>query len=45
VAAAPALRIRGAVTPDQAVAMLAPGAVDLGAPGRDDIYGYGLVRR
>jgi subtilisin family serine protease len=45
VAAALALRIRSAVTPDQAVAMLAPGAVDLGAPGRDDIYGYGLVRR
>jgi subtilisin family serine protease len=45
VAAALALRIRSAVTPDQAVAMLAPSAVDLGAPGRDDIYGYGLVRR
>jgi hypothetical protein len=44
VTAALARRIRGPTTPEQAVAALSPGAVDLGAPGRDEVYGYGLVR-
>jgi subtilisin family serine protease len=43
IAAALALRIRGAVTPEQALASLSPDVVDLGAPGRDPIYGLGLV--
>ncbi len=43
VAAALALRVRGAVTPEQAIAVLSADVVDLGAPGRDPIYGLGLV--
>ena len=43
IAAALALRVRGAVTPEQALASLSPDVVDLGAPGRDPIYGLGLV--
>ena len=43
VAAALALRVRAATTPEQAIAALSPSVVDLGAPGRDPIYGLGLV--
>jgi subtilisin family serine protease len=43
VAAQLALLRRGRASPEAAIEALAAGAVDLGAPGRDDIYGYGRV--
>ncbi len=43
ITAALALRVRNASTPEQAIAALSPSVVDLGAPGRDPIYGLGLV--
>ncbi len=43
IAAALALRVRSASTPEQAITSLSPSVVDLGAPGRDPIYGLGLV--
>ena len=40
-----ALLAAGARTnPTQAIAQLSHVALDLGAPGRDAVYGYGLVR-
>jgi subtilisin family serine protease len=44
VAAALALARRGGVGPAEATALLAEAAADLGPPGRDPTYGWGLVR-
>jgi serine protease len=37
------LAVNPSLTPDQLEAMIESTATDLGAPGRDDIYGFGLV--
>jgi subtilisin family serine protease len=37
------LAVNPSLTPDQIEAMMESTATDLGAPGRDDLYGFGLV--
>jgi NOL1/NOP2/fmu family ribosome biogenesis protein len=32
------------LSPDEAVSWLEGEAIDLGAPGRDDVYGWGLAK-
>ncbi|MFN6999440.1 MAG: S8 family serine peptidase, partial [Elioraea tepidiphila] len=44
VAAALALARQGGLDPAEAARRLAAAAQDLGPPGRDPIYGWGLVR-
>ena len=43
-ATALALEEPGRLGHDEVLAMLAQGALDLGAPGRDDVYGHGLLQ-
>ncbi|MCA9538336.1 MAG: FG-GAP repeat protein [Myxococcales bacterium] len=39
-----AMLLGAGATPDEAVAWLEATAIDLGAPGRDDYYGHGLIQ-
>lgn len=43
-AAVGALVARGGVDPARTIAMLAAAAIDLGAPGRDPVFGWGLIQ-
>ncbi|MBW6518029.1 MAG: S8 family serine peptidase [ANME-2 cluster archaeon] len=42
--AALVLQDNGGASPDEVRAAIADGAIDLGVPGRDTVYGFGLVQ-
>jgi subtilisin family serine protease len=44
VTAALAMALQGVSDTDQAVRLMASGAMDLGAPGRDPVFGWGLIQ-